>query len=334
MKYFVNISLNDWLIVLFFGLTFGGILGAFISGLIGFIGFFQGFLSGMVFGFSIFVYSFILINLSNKYILPKISERFWEPVSLFFSFLAGLLGSITGYYAVLHLDLIHISLSKKVLYSGFLLVGLLTALIANLLYKTVNLRKVEAELQKSLIMSKLKALEYQVNPHFLFNTLNTILELIHINPSLAERAVISLSKYLREIINEESLISIEKELEIVKHYIFIQKLRFPNINFHFDVDDSVLSVSIPKLSVQILVENAIIHGVKSKGNVWIEAKRLNNKVVIKVIDDGENFQGIKEGVGLSNLRTRLKLILNGDLRYYREDNKTVFTIEIPVSVKK
>jgi len=330
VKYFINISFNDWLIVLFFGLTFGGILGAFISVLIGLSGFFYGFLAGMIFGLSIFIYSFIFINLSNKYILTKIDEKYWEPVSLFFSFLSGFFGSITGYYIIFYLNLIHINLPKNILYIGFLLVGFLTALIANLLYKIVNLRKIEAELQKSLITSKLKALEYQINPHFLFNTLNTILELIHINPNLAEKAVISLSKYLREIIDEESLISIEKEIEIVKHYIFIQKLRFPNINFYFDIDDSVLNINIPKLSIQILVENAIIHGVKSKGNIWIEAKKSDNKVVIKVIDDGIYFQEIKEGTGLSNLRTRLKLMLNGDLKYYRQDNKTVFIIEIPL----
>ena len=168
----------------------------------------------------------------------------------------------------------------------------------------------------------------QINPHFLFNTLNVLAELTHINPELAEKTILTFAKYLRDVIDEESLITVERELSIVKNFVFIQKVRFPEIKIHYNIDPSILEVKIPKLAIQILVENAIKHGIKSKGNIWINGYREDDKVVIEVIDDGEEFKEIKEGTGLQNLKNRLKHLVNGSLTYYRENNKTVFRIEI------
>lgn len=329
MKYFIDISVRDWFVVFIFGTIFGGVLGALISILTEVEGIINGLAAGVIFGLCIFVYSYIFINLSNRYILKKIKEKYWEIVSLIFSFFSGFLGSLTGYWIVSTISLINIQINKNILILSFIFTGILTAVIANLLYRVVNLRKLEAELEKSLITAKLKALEYQINPHFLFNTLNVIAEIIHIDQQLAEKAVLVLSKYLREIIDEKSLLSVEKELEIVKNYMFIQNLRFPDIKLSIDVEDQLLNIQIPKLSLQVLVENAVIHGLKSKGNVSIKGYKKNGKAVFEVIDNGEDFKGVEEGTGLKNLKARLKLLLDGELRYYRKDNKTIFIIEVP-----
>lgn len=334
MGYYINISSRDWLFVLIFGIVFGGFLGAFISlisGLTDSIS--NGFILGVIFGGSIFIYSFLLINGSNKYLLKHFQHKFWTPISLFVSFIAGSLGSITAYTVILKSKLIQNSLPVKIVLSGSVLIGFLTAVIGYLLYTIVSFRKKEMDLEKSVIESRLKALEYQINPHYLFNSLNVIAELIHIDPAKAEEAIIKLSRFLRDVIDESSLIPIKKELEIVKNFLFIQTVRFPNINIYYSIDETVLDYKIPKLTIQILVENAIKHGVRSKGNIWVEIYRQDDYIIIRSIDDGKMFKEIKEGVGLRNLRTRLYMLTGADLTWNRTADKTVFTVRIPVDEK-
>jgi sensor histidine kinase YesM len=328
VKYFIDISKQDWLIVFVFGIIFGGVLGSFITVLTGSGSLYNGFISGVIFGVCIFLFSFFLINISNQYILKYLNERLWEFVSLIFSFLAGFFGSSTAFLITKKLNLIVVDISTELLILSFSMIGILTALLGYLLYWIVNTRKLKSDLEKSLILAKLKSLEYQINPHFLFNTLNVLAELTQIDPDLAEKSILKFSKYLREVIDEESLITVKKELSIVDNFLFIQKIRFPKINVHYNIDQSILDVKIPKLSIQILVENAIKHGIKSEGNIWIKGYREKDKVVIEVIDDGKGFININEGTGLQNLKSRLKYLTNSSLSYFRENNKTVFKIEI------
>ncbi|WP_297887975.1 histidine kinase [Sulfurihydrogenibium sp.] len=331
MKYFIDISKQDWLVVFIFGIIFGGVLGSFITILISAGSIYRGFFTGIIFGSFIFLYSYLFINFSNKYVLKHFPEGLWEFISLFFSFLSGFFGSITGYLIVKNFGIILVKIDKEILFLSFVSIGILTAVLGYLLYWIVNIRKIKSDLEKSLITARLKSLEYQINPHFLFNTLNVLAELTHIDPPLAEKTIITFSKYLRDIIDEESLIEVEKELSIVQKYIFIQKIRFPQINVEYHIDQSIYKVKIPKLSLQILVENAIKHGVKSKGNVWIKGYKKDSMVILEVVDDGEGFSQIVEGTGLKNLKTRLKLLVNGYLEYFRENNKTVFRITLPIN---
>lgn len=334
MGYYINISSRDWLFVFIFGIVFGGFLGAFISLISGLTdSIINGFIIGAVFGTSIFIYSFILINGSNNYLLSYFPQKMWTPVSLFVSFVAGSLGSITAYVVIIKSGLIKSPQPVDVAISGSLLIGFLTAVIGYLLYTIVVFRKKEMDLEKSVIESRLKALEYQINPHYLFNSLNVIAELIYIDPDKAEEAIIKLSRFLRDVIDESSLIPIEKEIEIVENFLFIQTVRFPNINVHYNIDETSLSYKIPKLTIQILVENAIKHGIRSKGNIWIEIYREDNSIIIKVVDDGKNFKGINEGVGLRNLKTRLAMLVGADLSWTRDEDKTVFTVRIPTDEK-
>lgn len=329
MGYYINISSRDWLFVFIFGVVFGGFLGAFISLISGLTdSILNGFILGVIFGSSIFIYSFLLINGSNNYLLKHFPQKFWTPVSLFISFVAGSLGSITAYMVILKSKLIENPLPVKIALTGSVLIGFLTAFIGYLLYTIVSFRKKEMDLEKSVIESRLKALEYQINPHYLFNSLNVIAELVHIDPANAEEAIIKLSRFLRDVIDESSLIPIEKELEIVKNFLFIQTVRFPNINIHYSIDESVLDYRIPKLTIQILVENAIKHGVRSRGNIWVEVYRQDGYIIIKVTDDGKAFKGIKEGVGLRNLRTRLYMLAGADLTWSRTEDKTVFMVRV------
>lgn len=184
--------------------------------------------------------------------------------------------------------------------------------------------------------AEIKALQTQINPHFLFNALNAITSFIRINPDKARELIINLSSYLRfnlELTNE--FIDIKKELKQVMDYIEIEKARFGNkLNIVYDIDD--VDVRIPSLTIQPLVENAIVHGVlkdRGAGTVSISVKKQGEKVKVSIVDSGI---GISEDViervyndnvpenkiGLYNVHLRLKLIYGEGLTIERLDKGT------------
>ena len=155
MRYFIEINRKDWTIVFVFGLVFGPILGGFISLILN-IPVIKGMISGAIFGFFIFVFSFTLINLSNKKVLPLLSDKYWTFVSLLMAFFAGFLGSLTAFEFIKMLKLIELEFSVLYLLYLSVMVGLLTMLIGNLLYMIVNSKKIEEELNRLNIELKLK----------------------------------------------------------------------------------------------------------------------------------------------------------------------------------
>lgn len=323
MKYYIEINKKDWTIVFIFGLIFGSILGGFISLILN-IPIIKGMISGSIFGFFIFVFSFVMINFSNKKILPLLRDKYYTFVSLLMSFFAGFFGSLTAFEFIKVLKLIDLEFSNKFLFYLSIMTGLLTMLIGYLLYMIVNSKKIEEELNRLNIELKLKALEYQINPHFLFNALNTLSELVYIDQKLAEKGMLKLSQFLRMIIDENSIITLQDELKIVKNFIFIEKLRFPAIEFEFNIDKNTLSLPVPKMSIQLLVENAIKHGLKNSGKVIVSSYIKDGHLYVEVKDSGKGFEEIKEGTGLKNLRERLKIFLNGDLEYFYDGKFSTF----------
>ncbi|WP_127836281.1 sensor histidine kinase [Clostridium prolinivorans] len=185
------------------------------------------------------------------------------------------------------------------------------------------------KLKEMAAKAEIKALQAQINPHFLFNALNTIASFIRFNPNKARELIINLSFYLRynmEKIN--TFVELEKEIEQVKAYVEIEKARFGNkINIIYDIDKSI-KIKIPSLIIQPLVENSIKHGIlegSGYGTVKIAVKKHNLKdVIIIVEDDGIGIpnhiinsiysNNIKENkIGLANVNNRLKLIYNSSL---------------------
>jgi two-component system, LytTR family, sensor kinase len=170
--------------------------------------------------------------------------------------------------------------------------------------------------------AELKALQTTINPHFLFNSLNTIASLTRRNPEKARELIINLSSYMRYNLElSDELIDIHKELQQVKDYVEIEKARFgTRLQVEYDIDD--VALKIPSLLIQPLVENAIKHGIlktKEPGVITIEVKNLGEKIRIRVMDTGV---GIDEKViqdlyhddvpakkiGLYNVHQRVKLI--------------------------
>jgi two-component sensor histidine kinase len=172
------------------------------------------------------------------------------------------------------------------------------------------------ELEKRLTQANLQALKMQLQPHFLFNTLNAISSLIHENPKAADDMLCALSQFLRMnlAVSSKNEVALQQELDFVDRYLEIQQTRFgERLRINRQIDPSVKAAMVPPLILQPLVENAIRHGLESRetgGTVTIRASRDNGTLRLEISDDGEGFKGGKlfaasEGIGLSNTKARL-----------------------------
>lgn len=193
--------------------------------------------------------------------------------------------------------------------------------LSQLISTQLELEKIQ-KLEDTARNAELKALYSQINPHFLFNVLNTIASFVRINPNKAREVIIDLSTYLRyNIENSMKLVPLEKELEQVQAFVAIESARFGDkIQVHSQIQPETNSVNIPSLSIQPLVENSIIHGLLPKrrgGNIWISSCLEDQKMRIVIEDDGigisENvIQSLDDemgtSIGLKNVHHRLKLL--------------------------
>lgn len=174
-----------------------------------------------------------------------------------------------------------------------------------------------SQLEARLAQSRLQVLKMQLHPHFLFNTLNAISELLHRDPDAAEHMITDLSDLLRMALEnlEVQEIPLKQELEFLRKYLEIEQMRFQDrLKVEMDIAPETLDASVPNMILQPLVENAIKHGISPKaggGRIDIWAGRSNGHLVLSVSDDGvgvpsEGLRSLRDGVGLSNTRRRLK----------------------------
>ena len=190
-----------------------------------------------------------------------------------------------------------------------------------------------------LARARLHALQTQIHPHFLFNTLNTIAGLIHKAPDKAEAVVQMLGDLLHFLLraNPESEVPLEREIEFVEKYLAIMHVRFDNrVRYEFQIAPETLAASVPALLLQPIVENAIKHGLEPKprgGKITIQARRDMSFLHLRVSDTGvgiRNLENVEEGIGLTSTRARLQE-LYGDAASLEifSDGGTTVLIEIP-----
>jgi two-component system, LytTR family, sensor kinase len=173
-----------------------------------------------------------------------------------------------------------------------------------------------SELETQLVNAQLSALKMQLQPHFLFNTLNAIMVLVRQQKGRqAEEMLAHLSDLLRCVLEdvEAQEVSLRRELEYLQLYLSIEQVRFPDrLRTEITADPAILDAAVPQMGLQPIVENAIRHGIgksSSAGKIQISAARVNDMLEIRVQDDGPGFpngdspQG--RGIGLANTRTRL-----------------------------
>lgn len=185
-------------------------------------------------------------------------------------------------------------------------------------FRLASLR--EAELKAHLAQSELENLRVQLQPHFLFNTLNTIASLVGTQPAEARDMIGDLSELLRESLETRSaeLVRLDEELATLDRYLSIQRMRFSDrLTIEHSIEGPARSAAVPHLLLQPLVENAIRHGISKRsrrGTIAIHAAVKGRHLMLKVADDGPGIEGreIREGVGLSNTRGRLVQLYGSD----------------------
>ena len=200
------------------------------------------------------------------------------------------------------------------------------------------------KLQEMANKAEIKALQAQINPHFMFNALNTISSLIRTNPDKARELIVDLSTYLRYNISQGlAPVDLSKELEQVKAYVEIEKARFGDkLNMLYDIDEDI-NIKIPCLIIQPIVENAIKHGIlegTGKGTVKLTINKIDDKNINVIVED--NGQGISEDIikkvyenkmdenkiGISNVHNRLIYLYGEGLKIQRLNMGTRITYKI------
>ncbi len=176
-----------------------------------------------------------------------------------------------------------------------------------------------AQLEAQLSAARLTALQGQLRPHFLFNTLNMIAEQVHTDPKGADAMLTRLGVLLRSsfVETDRGRVPLRRELELLESYVQIMQGRFSRLSFALDVEPAALDALVPRFMLQPLVENAIKHGVEPReegGSVVVRARREGESLRIEVRDDGDGLIGtVREGTGVRNTRERL-LHLYGERR--------------------
>ncbi|MFT4537188.1 MAG: two-component system LytT family sensor kinase [Saprospiraceae bacterium] len=209
--------------------------------------------------------------------------------------------------------------------------------------REITVSKNNAELSIIAKQAQLDNLSVQLNPHFLFNSLNSIKSLVIENPKIARRAIDLLSDILRSSLYEKdiSFISVKNELALVKDYMELEKLRFEErLNIFIKVDAAVENYMIPPLSIQLLVENAIKHGIDRRingGSILLSIIENDGFIEIVVQNPGNLVDSnIDTGIGINNLTKRLLLQYNGEASFSLNNetqDQVTATLKIPIQKK-
>ncbi|WP_026881700.1 sensor histidine kinase [Clostridium akagii] len=222
--------------------------------------------------------------------------------------------------------------SNKITYS----IKALSTGLSQIISTLMEVSKIE-QIRETANKAEIRALQRQINPHFLFNALNAITSFIRINPDKARELIINLSNYLRYNLEiNDGLIDIKKELKQVMDFVEIEKARFGDkINLVYEIDD--VNIKVPSLIIQPIVENAIIHGIlpeKGSGTIKLSVKNCEDKSVKIIIEDTgigiseEIIHKVYSGnmpenkIGLYNVHLRLKLMYGEGINIERLEKGT------------
>jgi sensor histidine kinase YesM len=203
-------------------------------------------------------------------------------------------------------------------------------------------RELQAErLLKLTAEAELKALQARINPHFLFNTLNSIASLISEDPKKAEEMTEKLSALFRYTLNANrgEFVRLEQELHILRSYIDIEQLRLgARLHVSIEFDEGLQNLRLPPLLLQPIVENSVKYAVAAReegGNIVIRGREKGGRCILEVVDDGPGFDGQTKGAGyaLENIRQRLATSYGAEHSFSitRAEGKTIVQIEVPIT---
>lgn len=205
------------------------------------------------------------------------------------------------------------------------------------------------EQERLLLQARMAALQNQINPHFLFNTLNSVSSLVRFAPDTARELIIKLAKILRRLLHSsDAFVPLHEEIEFIDNYLDIEVVRFGRDKLRVvkELEPDSLEIMVPSMLLQPLVENSIKHGLSSKidgGSIYLRSRLANHHLTIEVEDDGvgmasaqllERPTGFGEGgIGMANVAERLK-VLYGDTARMTIDSRngtgTLVRLKLPI----
>ncbi len=305
-------------------------------------------LNGLVFT-HLMRYVIIRLNILQK----ALNKQFFQLliITLFFAFLA----SIVDIELLKRLDLLNKS-QKEILNNKLLLILSVTIyffvflFIWNLIYfmyhYVVKSQKQQLDTLRLESMVKeleLKTIKAHINPHFIFNSLNSIRALVDENPLRARKAVTELSNILRSSMNigNAETVSFDKELNIVKDYLALEHMRFEDrLKIEFDIDEETLDLEVPPMMLQTLTENAIKHGISKEvngGSIKVSSQFHDNFHELTVTNTG-NLNGSynEDGFGIASTESRLALLFGQEAKFELrqvEENIVEAKLLIPIEIK-
>jgi len=233
------------------------------------------------------------------------------------------------------------------------LVWLSAPVVVGIALKVWNALRLELKLKEQerlLLEARLDALQRQINPHFLFNTLNSIASLVRVKPELARQMTVKLANILRALLKEhDSYVPLRQELSFTDDYLAIEVVRFgaEKLRVEKDIDPRTLDVLVPSILLQPLIENSIKHGLEPRingGTVTLRSRLEGERVLIEVADDGVGMVGRPDstlkregnGIGMKNVRERLEVLYGMRARFTVVSNPgrgTLVSIELPANME-
>ena len=194
----------------------------------------------------------------------------------------------------------------------------------------------------------MEALQSQINPHFLFNTLNSVSSLVRVDPDTARELILKLANILRRLLRQtEAFVPLREELEFIDNYLHIEVVRFgaDKLQVEKDIQPESLSAMVPAMLLQPLVENSIKHGLEPKlegGKILLRSRLTQDRLILYIADDGIGMDtdqpagtapSSSTGIGMSNVAERLK-VLYGDVAEMSITSEygigTLITLELPL----
>src|SRR5579871_4493289 len=217
------------------------------------------------------------------------------------------------------------------------------------IWSSVRIQIKLEEQERLLLNARMEALQNQINPHFLFNTLNSVSSLVRFDPDTAREMIIKLANILRRLLSSsDAFVALREEVEFIDNYLDIEVVRFGHDKLRVlkELDPSSLDVMVPSMLLQPLVENCIKHGLASKiegGSIHLRSRLSNSQLIIEVEDDGvgmgaahllEKPTGLGgTGIGLANVAERLKVLYGETARMTidsHEGKGTLIRLRLPI----
>jgi two-component system LytT family sensor kinase len=229
------------------------------------------------------------------------------------------------------------------------LVWITAPIVVGIAIKVWNVLRIELKLEEQkrlLLEARLDALQRQINPHFLFNTLNSIASLVRVKPELAREMTVKLANILRALLKDhDTYVPLSHELNFTDDYLDIEVVRFGADKLHVEkeIDPRTLSVMVPSILLQPLIENSIKHGLEPRihgGTVTLRSRLEGDRVHIEVADDGVGMgnrpqTGLKRegaGIGMKNVQERLEVLYGSQAQFNVVSSPgrgTLVSIELP-----